>query len=180
MRLFVAILLEPAMTGALVQAVDRLKQQSQSGRFSPPENHHLTLAFLGEVPPARVAAVRRAMDQVTVPPFTLHTAGWGRFPRSGADIWWIGLKREPALEEVHRQLSAALRREGFALEDRAFRPHLTLGREVVLCPGVSPRDWDGPGAQSRVDSICLMESCREGGRMVYRSRYRRRLTTESQ
>lgn len=175
MRLFVAILLELQLTEALTQAVERLRRESQSGRFPPPENHHLTLAFLGEVPSARVAAARRAMDQVSSSPFVLHTAGWGCFPRGGADIWWMGLRREPALLSVQSQLCAALRREGFALEERAFRPHLTLGREVVLRPGVSPLDWDGPGEQSRVDSICLMESCREGGRMVYRYRYRRRL-----
>ena len=47
MRLFLAIQLSPAVREALLTAQDALRRQGR-GSFPPPENLHLTLAFLGE------------------------------------------------------------------------------------------------------------------------------------
>ena len=53
MRLFLAIQLSPAVREALLTAQDALRRQGR-GSFPPPENLHLTLAFLGEAEdPAR-------------------------------------------------------------------------------------------------------------------------------
>ena len=46
MRLFLAIQLSPAVREALLTAQDALRRQGR-GSFPPPENLHLTLAFLG-------------------------------------------------------------------------------------------------------------------------------------
>ena len=56
MRLFLAIQLSPAVREALLTAQDALRRQGR-GSFPPPENLHLTLAFLGEAEdPARARA----------------------------------------------------------------------------------------------------------------------------
>ena len=47
MRLFVAIQFSPAVRSTLLEAVETLRRQG-SGRFTRPENLHLTLAFIGE------------------------------------------------------------------------------------------------------------------------------------
>jgi len=54
----------------------------------------------------------------------------GVFPESGpATVLWVGLTDPTgALSSLADSLSATLHRSGFALEERAFVPHLTLGR----------------------------------------------------
>ena len=61
MRLFLAIQLSPAVREALLTAQDALRRQGR-GSFPPPENLHLTLAFLGEVPETRLGVVQEAME----------------------------------------------------------------------------------------------------------------------
>ena len=64
MRLFLAIQLSPAVREALLTAQDALRRQGR-GSFPPPENLHLTLAFLGEAedPTRARAALSRASFQ---------------------------------------------------------------------------------------------------------------------
>ena len=62
MRLFLAIQLSPAVREALLTAQDALRRQGR-GSFPPPENLHLTLAFLGEAEdPTRA---RAALSEVS-------------------------------------------------------------------------------------------------------------------
>ena len=72
MRLFLAIQLSPAVREALLTAQDALRRQGR-GSFPPPENLHLTLAFLGEAEdPARA---RAALSEVSCRPFSLAVGG---------------------------------------------------------------------------------------------------------
>ena len=59
MRAFVALELPEAFADEVAGLARRL-EATCAGRFVPAENHHLTLAFLGEVGEARA---RRAMEQ---------------------------------------------------------------------------------------------------------------------
>ena len=68
MRLFIALLLDGAARDQLRAMQRALGQRDPGARLTRPENLHLTLAFLGEVPPGREAAVRRAMDQTPLRP----------------------------------------------------------------------------------------------------------------
>ena len=72
MRLFLAIQLSPAVREALLTAQDALRRQGR-GSFPPPENLHLTLAFLGEAEdPTRA---RAALSEVSCRPFSLAVGG---------------------------------------------------------------------------------------------------------
>ena len=144
MRLFVAVNFEDSLKDALADTAARLKQEAGSGNFTRRDNFHLTLAFLGEVPGARISAVKRAMDAVLFEPFSLSFEQLGEFKRSGGGIWWIGAAQYPPLLKMQADLSAALRREGFPLESRPFRPHLTLGREVTLPPSFDSNPFRSP------------------------------------
>lgn len=167
MRLFVAICLNEPCKDALCAAAAQLRQHAQRGNFCRRENLHLTLAFLGET--ARLDAARRALGAVQAEPFPLELTGLGRFHRAGGDLWWMGVSENGALTALQRQVCAALAAEGFSLEKRAFRPHLTLGREVLLKPGFDPTRSAGqiPSAQMQVKQIHLMESRRVNGALQY-------------
>ena len=101
MRLFLAIQLSPAVREALLTAQDALRRQGR-GSFPPPENLHLTLAFLGEQPPARMGEISGAMLKATknAPGFELRFDRAGRFRREGGDIWWLGAAESPELTKL--------------------------------------------------------------------------------
>ena len=116
MRLFLAIQLSPAVREALLTAQDALRRQGR-GSFPPPENLHLTLAFLGEAEdPARA---RAALSEVSCRPFSLAVGGP---PGHFGDLWWAGVRADPALEELAVSLQADLRSRGFCQEDRPWLP----------------------------------------------------------
>ena len=172
MRLFVAVSFDKAVQKELQTLQDRLRRQGR-GSFTRPENWHLTLAFLGEVPEERLEAVCRAMDSVAVPPLRLRFARVGRFRRDEGDVVWVAPEENRALITLWQELSAALEKEGFRLEKRSFVPHVTLCRRFR-----AGGSYDAAAALSRpftacADHISLMLSELRDGRRQYREMHRR-------
>ena len=164
MRLFVAIQFSPEVHEALLRAQDVLRLQG-SGRFTPPENLHLTLAFLGSVQMPDDAI--RALQQIRAKPFLVTVQGIGFF----GDLCWAGAQLSPELQVLQAQVTQALTENGFSLEPRDFTPHLTLCRRY--CPG---KDFSPAAIEAALgSSTCmirrleLMESIPGAGRMHYRS-----------
>lgn len=133
-RTFVAIELDQAYRRLLADVQTELKRErvSRIVRWVEPENIHLTLKFLGEVDSSKMPALERALRDVCVgtTPFTLKLSGAGAFPNSRRpNVIWVGLAGEVeqalALAKKIDDACAAL---DFPREERAFSPHLTLGR----------------------------------------------------
>ena len=166
MRLFIAINFDEPTRRNICAVQERLRAAG-SGNFTHPENLHLTLAFLGETAPGRVAAVRRAMEQSAPPPLRLLFDRVGRFQRDGGDIWWIGLADNPPLLRLQGALCQNLAAQGFTLEDRRFSPHITLAREVRLTAPPDRRALLGEPFAAEADAISLMLSERIGAKLQY-------------
>jgi len=94
---------------------------------------HLTLAFLGEVPSCDLAALSAIAAGIGGARFTLeldHVGTW-----RGNRILWTGPScLPPALVALGQTLADCLRAAGFALEQRAFTPHVTLVRNARRTP----------------------------------------------
>ncbi|MGD2151714.1 MAG: RNA 2',3'-cyclic phosphodiesterase [Gemmatimonadales bacterium] len=143
MRTFVALVPSAAEQKRLADAAAGLRDAGFPIRWAPPENVHLTLKFLGEVSEERVREVCGAVDGTAagVPPFEMGVGGFGAFPSlRRPQVVWVGVEREPTLESLQAALEEALAGLGFAREERAFRPHLTLGRARKR---VSPNEFRG-------------------------------------
>ena len=100
------------------------------GRPVPRAKIHLTLAFLGDVGDEALGRALQVAQGIEEPSFEVVLDEVGSF--RGARVGWAGC-REPARGLVHLQAEIAdrLRRTGFALEDRAFAPHVTLARKIT-------------------------------------------------
>lgn len=128
MRLFVAVTPPQDAIDELRSATAALRAGADGLRWSPPEQWHLTLAFLGEVDDrARLDLVAR-LGRVAArhEPCTLSLAGAGRF---GQRVLWTRVHGDvDRLRRLAASVRAAARRARIAVEDRPYRPHLTLAR----------------------------------------------------
>ncbi len=126
-RYFVAIPLSEAQ-GPLA----RLQPAAVAGvRLVGADEFHLTLHFLGRLPPgADQAVVCRALAALTAVQFEIAIKGVGRFPPQGqAQVLWAGVEPCAPLLALHRSMGAALADAfGFQTETRPYLPHVTLAR----------------------------------------------------
>ena len=163
MRLFYALPLSDETRASLEDVMTALRRAGVRGNFTRPENLHITLHFLGEQPPSAVDTLSDILLDAACPTFALTVASLGVFDRSG--ILWAGIRPSRALQELYAKLGTSLSRAGFAVERRAYRPHLTLVREYAL-----PQDFalpELPPLTVTADCAVLMESSRVSGKLCY-------------
>lgn len=99
--------------------------------WSRPDNIHLTLKFLGEIPQSRVESLSKAAGDASrgLESFPISVQGSGVFPTHGARVLWIGIEDlKGKLGELYRRLEEECAKAGFKKEGRPFHPHLTLAR----------------------------------------------------
>lgn len=166
MRLFVAIHFSDEIRARLLDAIDALRAQAVSGNFTRPENLHMTLAFVGES--NETAAIRRVLDALPAGAFPLTVGGCGRF----GDLYWVGIEKSERLQALVCALRDGLRGAGVPFDEKPFKPHITIARQLV---SDAPVALDFPETAMRVDRVSLMKSERVNGRLVYTELCGRRL-----
>jgi 2'-5' RNA ligase len=127
-RLFVAVTPAREAIDELWSAAAELRSTRPELRWTRPEQWHLTLAFLGEVgDPARIEVMERlGRAAARHPPLALALSGAGRF---GDRVLWTRVTGDVApLRRLADSVRAAVRRAQLPVEDRPYRPHLTLAR----------------------------------------------------
>jgi len=104
------------------------------GRATPAEKIHLTLAFLGGVEPAKLAAAAKKV-QAQAFELPVDTAKYWR----DNHIVWVGPREMPeGLRVLVERLHFALYRAEFILERRAFAAHVTLLRKARKPAAIEP------------------------------------------
>jgi len=121
-RLFVAIEIPEIVADAL----SVLQFGLEGARWRPAENSHLTLAFIGEVDRHGFNEAMIALANVTAPAFEMRLSGVGYFGDKKPHALWAGVEANSALDHLQQKVDTALRRSGFTLEKRKFKPHVTL------------------------------------------------------
>ncbi|HEY7653422.1 MAG TPA: RNA 2',3'-cyclic phosphodiesterase [Methylomirabilota bacterium] len=131
-RSFVAILLPDAVREAVAAATERLRPLCGAVAWVPPQNLHVTLQFLGGQSEEGLVAAEAALDDAAArcAPIEVALHGIGAFPGlERPRILWIGMA-QGALEvrALQARVADALAARGFPREERAWHPHLTIGR----------------------------------------------------
>lgn len=131
-RTFIAIKLPDDVIERLREVQTRLKREGLDIKWVRPENIHLTLKFLGDIPSADVDAVGAAIDSAAAffGPLTLSASGLGAFPSiKRPRVLWAGVSGDlEMLLRLQARLEAGLFEIGFEKENKPFKGHLTLGR----------------------------------------------------
>lgn len=124
---------QPSEIQAILSRVSgELRRSPLDVRWVKPENIHLTVVFLGNIRSEDVETLENPLQKLclTYGPFQISLKGTGCFPHSRKPrVLWIGLEGD--LERMGRfrdSLQEEMQSFGIPKEDRAFRPHLTLGR----------------------------------------------------
>ncbi len=154
LRLFFAVVPDADARQALA-ALAHDVARATGGRPPHEANLHLTLAFVGNVPPRRIAQLEAigASAVAVASPFLLTLEAVGLFRDAG--VAWVGPKRvPPGLRRMFDALREGLQASGLPVERRAFHPHVTLARH---CPRDLPDLATAPIAW-RIGSVALMAS----------------------
>jgi 2'-5' RNA ligase len=140
LRSFIGIGLPRECCRAIAGAISPLGAKGLPVSWIPERNLHLTLKFLGEIPPGRIDEVAGLMAGAAreIPPFEFRVEEGGGFPSLRAPrVLWIGI-REPLelVGKLHQNMEDALSGAGFPRDERPFHPHVTVGRvKGKVAPG---------------------------------------------
>ena len=124
MRLFLGMPIPPELAQSLTRRAQTI--ELPKGRRTAPENLHLTLVFLGEVPEPTLPHIERELSELNFAPFPLNLTSINTFPRGG--VLFAEVEPARALLHLQEKIAASMARCGFAPEDRPYHPHITLAR----------------------------------------------------
>lgn len=160
-RLFFALWPDATLRERLVESFGAAAATA-GGRAVVPENLHVTLEFLGPVAASRLDELIALGAATSLPPteLSLDTLEW--WPRPALRV--AGTSRPAsALLDLQAELRLRLGEHGFRVDSRAFRPHLTLAREVRVAPATTRAvrlDWP-------LNELALVESHAQPGGSRY-------------
>ena len=163
MRLFFGLPLPPhARQAAFARAQEA--ERLLPGRYSLPENYHLTLAFLGEVAEERLpdaqAVLRECAASFPAPAVTLGAVD--HFGRADRAILILRAQSDPPLDPLHKKLLYALEKSGLPFDPGPFSAHVTLARraDASALSSLNPACFS-PCAAFRAEHACLFVSARD-------------------
>jgi 2'-5' RNA ligase len=181
-RVFAAIKIEPG--DSLLKMITSLRSTLERERIKwvDPENIHLTMAFLGDTDDERITVADIALRKKCCGSgkFTFSLTGAGVFKNfRDPRVLWTGIEECERLINLNDQIMKGLKDVGFQLEDRPFKPHITLGRikflrDTGLLESAVKR-YSGIHFQKvSVDEVKLFESILRPAGPVYKvlSKYR--------
>ncbi len=132
MRAFIAVDIDkPEIVSRLRLLEEELQQLKVKMKLVEPENFHITLRFLGEIPDFTVSDIRsRVLPSLRFRPFVVKLSGFGAFPSAtNARVLWVGISEGfDQLKSIRDQLDSLLRQAGIRFEEEEFSPHITLAR----------------------------------------------------
>lgn len=135
-RTFIAVRIQASkpILNALQEFKDELSNEAV--KWVRTDLMHLTLAFLGSTPSRMIPPIVEILNHTagSFVPFSIQVRGAGVFPKETKPrVLWVGIEDPPEnLKKIQAHLSQQIAELGFSLEERAFNPHLTLGRIKYL------------------------------------------------
>ena len=161
MRLFIAIPLRNNMKKLVRDIQNSFREQNIRGNYTPEENLHITLAFIGEYNDPD--EVLEAVGSISFQPFSVTMDRVGCFD----EIWWAGFAESEEMNSLARKIRRALAEAGIPYDRKKFKAHVTAlrkprydrqGRKIPV--SIEPETM-------QVDRISLMRSVRGKNGMIY-------------
>jgi RNA 2',3'-cyclic 3'-phosphodiesterase len=157
-------------------------------RWTSAQSMHITLRFLGDTREEQIPLVVEALKIrcAEATPMALTLSRVGAFPNVRQPrVIWVGIDGETTdLRNLQRHLEQDARGLGWEVEERAFRPHLTIGRRNrfldprrdVLPQTTGWSEIEMTPIPFVLDVVTLMESRLTPKGAVYRALHQERLS----
>lgn len=154
-------------------------------RWTAVQNLHLTLQFLGDVDEKRIGDLKQILNRPSSSGLQekLVFTHVNAFPNPSAPkIIWLGIEKNDFLLKLQRLLSLDLVHNGFDVDRKPFKAHLTLGRvrENAFVPADAVQSLDEIRgglsiSDSPLDRVTLFESQLRPGGPLYSVLFERKL-----
>jgi len=129
-RLFVALDVPEGVRRAIGELIGKLERECRGARWVRVEGMHVTLKFIGHVPPEKAQRIQeelRGIRSGAAVEMSFCQAGFfpsAQHPR----VFWVGIQASPNLAKMAEAIEERLEPLDIPRERRPFRPHLTLAR----------------------------------------------------
>ena len=164
-RAFISLPVPAEIVRNIVRCQQQLARETgDTVRWTPEDQIHLTLQFLGNIPRAELLQIQerinRSADSLSARAGTFHlrAQGLGAFPSLRRPrIIWVGFAGDiTALKQLQSTIEIATARK----EEREFHPHLTIGRiREGRRPKLNLDPWkDHPFGEWQPRELLLMQS----------------------
>ncbi len=131
-RAFMALELDEEIKISLKKIEDHLKKLDLDVKWVNPHNVHLTLKFLGEIPPPKLTSVQEIFPSLfkNFSSFEIEMDRLGVFPKIvHPKIIWVGVsKNAQHIVDLANRIEEQLGYLAIEKENKQFSPHLTIGR----------------------------------------------------
>lgn len=161
MRLFIAIPMNAKVKESLLTTQEAFRHEGIQGNYTPQENFHLTLAFIGEY--GDPDKVMEALEGIRFVPFTIRLDQVGCFD----DLWWAGIAESDALKNLASRVRRALAEADIPYDKKRFKPHITLLRRAVIPRRSRQESLPQTDISMKVNHFSLMQSTRGKHGMIY-------------
>lgn len=164
MRLFVAIELDEKFWEQLVELQDALRRVQPDISYTRPENFHLTLKFIGDFEESKLPQLCDSLNEVLkMGEFSMALTALDFLPERGPiRIIGAAVNGGGKLEVLQRMVEVACGRLEIPMENRRYRPHITLARARRALPRSSKAKLISSApvtpVESLVDGFVLMQS----------------------
>ncbi|SHF86797.1 2'-5' RNA ligase [Caldanaerobius fijiensis DSM 17918] len=173
MRTFIAVHLNQEAIDDLTNMQKYLKGNNVKARYTPEDNFHITLKFLGEIEYADIQRIYDALkDKFTdIKPFYIRLNKVGYFPGDkNIRVLWAGVSdKKRGLNALYNVINRELSGIGYSEDKRPFRSHVTIAREVEKNSEIIKviKGYKFTSGEFLIDRISLMDSRIDGNKRVY-------------
>lgn len=172
MRAFIAIKLSYEVINEICKLQASLKNYAIRGRWTHKDNLHITLKFLGEIDVKNITKIKNSLETAVrgFAPFDVKLDKIGCFKGdSEFRVLWVGIEHNDNLEQLHYNIDEELSKVGFKIEDRAFKSHITIARNISFTIDIEEiyKISQIKSGSFLVNEIFLMESKIEDNRRKY-------------
>jgi 2'-5' RNA ligase len=165
-RIFIAIKVNPESELLRMFSLLKTALGAENIKWVDPANIHLTLAFLGDTEEKRIRVLSSMLkDKCSgFGEFDFNLTGTGVFKNfRDPRVIWIGIQSSEKLSMLNNVITEGLKLNAFEVEERQFKPHLTLGRvksvkNIENLKTMLERDKDTQFQIVHVSEVILYES----------------------
>ncbi|MBE0068331.1 RNA 2',3'-cyclic phosphodiesterase [Thermoanaerobacterium thermosaccharolyticum] len=174
MRAFLAVKLSESVINDIKNLQEELRKYTIKGRWTNKDNLHITLKFFGEIKVEEVNKIREIINDISAnfESFYIKLNKIGCFEgKDSIRVLWVDVKNDNNLMLLHDAIEIELSKAGFKKDDRKFKTHITIARDIILEKSIEEINnlYKLDSDYFAISKIYLMESKLENNRRVYKS-----------